>query len=130
MCNVKIFSLFRKYISSLLSSYTRAYAWLVLYQARLFTSLFTNKFFCSGLACLINKPKTKAQLGLFINKQTWMSFLSSWARVVHNRLGSFTALLVITKTHIPLVPSSMNNQKEIVMFPHSTRSSPSNKPFI
>ena len=36
--------------------------------------------------------------------------------------------LVITKTYIPLVPSSTNNQKEIAMFPHSTRSSSSNKP--
>ena len=34
--------------------------------------LFTNKFFCSGLACLLNKPKTKAQAWL-IYKQTNMN---------------------------------------------------------
>ena len=36
--------------------------------------LFTNKFFCSGLACLSNKPKTKAQAWL-IYKQTNMNEL-------------------------------------------------------
>ena len=36
--------------------------------------LFTNKFFCSGLACLSNKPKTKTQAWL-IYKQTNMNEL-------------------------------------------------------
>ena len=37
--------------------------------------------------------KIRLKLGLFINKQTWTSFLSSRAQVVHDRLGSFTALV-------------------------------------
>ena len=46
--------------------------------------MFTNKFFCSGLACLSNKPKTKAQAWL-IYKQTNMNelFIKSspnWSR--------------------------------------------------
>ena len=45
-----------------------------------------------------------------------------------NKNKNCQSTLVITKTYIPLVPSSTNNQKEIAMFPHSTRSSSSNKP--
>ena len=36
--------------------------------------------------------KLSLKFGLFINKQTWTGFLSSQTRVVHERLGSFTAL--------------------------------------
>ena len=36
--------------------------------------------------------KLKLKLDLFINKQTWTSFLSSKVWVVHKWLGSFTAL--------------------------------------
>ena len=39
--------------------------------------------------------KLRLKLGLFINKRTWMSFLSRWARVVHKQLSSFTALDVM-----------------------------------
>ena len=37
--------------------------------------------------------KLRLNLDLFINKQTWTNFLLSQARVVHDRLGSFTALI-------------------------------------
>ena len=36
--------------------------------------------------------KLRLKLGIFINKQTWTSFLSSRTLVVHEWLGSFTAL--------------------------------------
>ena len=36
--------------------------------------------------------KLRLKLGLFVNKRTWMSFLSYRARVVHEWLGSFTTL--------------------------------------
>ena len=70
MCNVIIMSLFSKHISSYKQSTTQH----VLYRALLFTSLFTNKFFCLGSTCLSNKPKTKAQFWL-IYKQTNMNEL-------------------------------------------------------
>ena len=41
-----------------------------------------NNFFCLGLACLLNKPKTNVQ-AWFIYKLTLTSFLSSRAGVVH-----------------------------------------------
>ena len=37
--------------------------------------------------------KLRLNLDLFINKQTWTNFLSSQVRVVHDWLGSFTALI-------------------------------------
>ena len=40
-------------------------------QSLLFTGLFMNNLFCSGLARLLNNPKTKAQTW-FIYKQTNM----------------------------------------------------------
>ena len=43
-----------------------------MYRALLFTSLFTNNFFCLSSACLSNKSKTKAQVW-FICKQTNMN---------------------------------------------------------
>ena len=39
--------------------------------------------------------KLRLKLGLFINKRTWMSFLSSWARVIYKQLSSFTMLDVM-----------------------------------
>ena len=36
--------------------------------------------------------KLRLKLGLFINKRTLTNFLSNQARVVHERLSSFTAL--------------------------------------
>ena len=67
--------------------------------------LVREQFFSLGSTCLLNEPKTKVQawliykqtdmdkLCLFINRQTWTSFLSSRTQVVHDRLGSFTTLL-------------------------------------
>ena len=43
-------------------------------QSLLFTGLFMNNLFCSGLIRLLNKPKTKAQTW-FIYKQTNMKKL-------------------------------------------------------
>ena len=43
------------------------------------------------------------KFGLFINKQAWTSFLSSRAWVVHDLLGSFTALFALYPKRTSLI---------------------------
>ena len=55
---------------------------------------FVHKQFFFVWAWLVYQISLKLmlKLGLFINKRTWTSFLSSQTRVVHERLGLFIAL--------------------------------------
>ena len=50
-----------------------------------------TNFFAWAWFVYLTSLKLRFKLGLFINKQTWMSFLSSQVRVVYNQLESFTA---------------------------------------
>ena len=59
--------------------------------------------------------KLRLKLGLFVNKRTWTSFLSSRAQVVHERLGSFT---VLDTFHImPSPPNNHGEMKELCFYP-------------
>ena len=55
-------------------------------------SLFVNKYFCLGTACLLNEPKTKAQTWLIYKQTNINEFFIEPSLSCHGRLGSFVAL--------------------------------------
>ena len=89
MCNVKIFSLFSKYIYQ---AFYQAIYEFKLGLCCIEPDCSRTNFFAYTWLVYQTSQKLRLKLGLFINKQTWTSFLSSQARIGHDRLGSFTTL--------------------------------------